>query len=212
MRRGALMLGLLLTMGVTRLPALLPLGQTGNTKSGATGGNCWLPTYYQGLKLAFANAAGGDGENLVTVEILPSFQREYALVLKRTPEGLRLLRATFRTQLWHEMGIGAGRARAAQECLDIAKSAVIDTVVVPVPSERITALWNQFRSIDLRVDECPRQKGKCIMIADGTSFRIETADGRSIRLTDVANTGGFHSGNPALWEWVHSAIRLQAAP
>lgn len=56
---------------------------------------CGVKTYYDGLTLAFQNAVTADGETLVTLQVLPSFQREYAVTVKRTSSAISLYRTDF---------------------------------------------------------------------------------------------------------------------
>src|SRR5271170_7652738 len=73
-------------------------------RNGAQERKCGLGTYHDGLDLAFKNATTGAGEILVTVQVLPAFQREYALALNRMGPEVKLLRATFDKQLWTQLG------------------------------------------------------------------------------------------------------------
>src|SRR5262249_17311390 len=102
------------------------------TKNGARETMCGLVTYHDGLNLAFNKATAGAGETLVTVQVLPSFQREYALVLKQVGAQVKLLRASFRNQLWSQMGPPLHVQRTRLQCLEIAVAAMVDTVELPV--------------------------------------------------------------------------------
>ncbi len=56
---------------------------------------CGVNTYYDTITLAFQNAVNADGETLVMLQVLPSFQREYAVTVKRTSSGISLYRTDF---------------------------------------------------------------------------------------------------------------------
>jgi hypothetical protein len=73
-------------------------------RNGAQEKMCGLGTYYDSLDLAFKNATQDEGETLVTVQVLPSFHREYALVLKRVGQKVTLLHATLEKELWTQLG------------------------------------------------------------------------------------------------------------
>ncbi len=180
----------------------------GTAASGATEVMCGLKTYQDSLTLAFQNAAGTDGETLVTVQVLPSFQREYAVILKRTPPGIKLLRATLRSQLWTQHGPPLHIPRTRQECLEIARAAEVDTVAIPASAEQVDSLWATFTSTSLQTDSCARRKGKCEYFQDGTDYVIQPADGRSIRVSEVAGTKDVVSENPALLDWMHSMLQV----
>src|SRR3954469_10659939 len=77
---------------------------------------CGLGTYQDSLDLAFKNALSGEGEILVLVQVLPSFQREYAIALIRVGTDVKLFRATMQTQLWGELGTPTPFAKTRQEC------------------------------------------------------------------------------------------------
>ena len=84
---------------------------------------CGLGTYQDSLDLAFTKATLGGGETLVTVQVLPSFQREYALTLKRVGPEIKLQRATFDKQLWTQLGPPLTDNKTRQQCLDLALAA-----------------------------------------------------------------------------------------
>jgi hypothetical protein len=65
------------------------------------------------------------------VQGLPSFQREYALVLKRVGPEVKMLRATFQKQLWTPLGPPLEVPKTRQQCLDLALAAKVDTVELP---------------------------------------------------------------------------------
>lgn len=179
--------------------------------SGATEVNCGLKTYHYGLTLAFRTAAAGaDGETLVTLQVLPSFKREYAIIVKRTPVGVSFLRTTFRKQLWTQLGPPLAVTRTPEQCLDIAKAAEIDTSPLSVSTEQANSLWARFSSINLQTDTCARRKGRCAHIFDGTEYVIQQPDGVPIRLSEVAGMKGIARENPALLDWVHSILRVAA--
>jgi hypothetical protein len=161
------------------------------------------------LDLAFKNATAGEGETLVTVQVLPSFQREYALVLKRVGPEVKMLGATLQKQLlWTQLGPPLSVARTRQQCLEIARAAETDTVPVPVSAEEANSLWTTFSSTNLQTDICARQEGQCAFIYDGTQYVIQMPDDRSFRLTEVGGMKGTVSENGALLDWVHTVLRV----
>jgi len=113
------------------LPAVAAQSNLPAWRNGAQEKMCGLGTYHDGLDLAFKNAIKGEGETLVTVQVLPSFRREYALVLKQISPEVKLLRATFEKQLWTQLGPPLTSSKTRQQCLDLALAAEIDTVEIP---------------------------------------------------------------------------------
>jgi hypothetical protein len=175
--------------------------------SGSQEKMCGLGTYQDSLDLAFKNATSGTGETLVTVQVLPSFEREYALVLKRVGAQVKLLRASFQDQLWHQLG-PLRLPRTRQQCLEMALAAKVDTVELSVPPDTMMQLWTKFSNINLDTDTCPRQKGgACAVFTDGTGFVVQTNHGRLLRLTDIGDLKGIRSENTALLDWVYALLR-----
>jgi len=168
---------------------------------------CGVGTYHDSLDLAFKNATSGSGENLVTVQVLPSFENEYALVLKHVGSDIKLVRATFHEQLWNYLGPPLALPRTRQQCLELAKTAKVDTVELSARADDTKELWASFRNTNLDTDTCPRRHGQCAHILDGTDFVIQTSDGHSQRITEVAGMKGIRSENPALLEWVHALLQ-----
>jgi len=168
---------------------------------------CGLGTYHDGLDLAFKNATVGSGETLVTVQVLPSFQREYALILKRVDAQVKLLRVTFQDQLWSHLGPPLSDRKTRQQCLDLALAAKLDTVELSVPEDTTKQLWTAFGNVNLDGDTCSRQKGTCPLLTDGTSFIIQTNEGRLLRLSEIGDSKDIKSENAALLVWVHTLLR-----
>lgn len=165
---------------------------------------CGLGTYHDSLDLAFKNATAGSGETLVTVQVLPSFRREYALVLKRVGPQVKLLRASFQNQLWTLLGLPFSNTR--QQCLERALAAKVDTVELSASAETMEQLWTAFGNINLDRETCSPQKGTCPLSQDGTAFVIQTTEGRSLRLTEIGDSKRIKSENAALLEWVHALL------
>lgn len=165
---------------------------------------CEVRTYYDSLTLAFQNAVAADGETLVMLQVLPSFQREYAVTVKRTSSGISLYRADFQKQLWHQLGPPLAVLRTRQECLDTAKTAEIDTVLIPASTEQANRLWETFSKIDLQTHRCK----KCGLAQDGTQYIIQRPDGASVRLQEVAGVRGLKSEDTQLLDWVHSILQV----
>jgi hypothetical protein len=173
---------------------------------------CGLQTYHDSLDLAFRQATTGHGQTLVTLQVLPSFQREYALVVKQEGSELKLLRAIFRDQLWQQLGPPLHVNKTRQECLDQAKTAEMDIAITSATSEQVNSLWSQFAKTSLESDSCPRRHGQCVFPMDGTSYVVQTADGRSIRVTEIGHDKTVRSENPTLLDWVHAALQVARDP
>src|SRR5438270_12620106 len=166
-------------------------------KSGAQEKMCGLGTYHDSLDLAFKNATAGDGETLVTVQVLPSFHREYAIVLKRVGPEVKLLRATLERQLWTQLGpLQAPNTR--QQCLDLAFAAKVDTVELPASAATARQSWTAFRALNLDTDTCARRGKQCAVLLDGTTYIVQTNDGRSLQIAEIGNLKGIKSENAAL--------------
>jgi len=164
---------------------------------------CGINTYYDSLSLAFQNAVNGYGETLVMLQVLPSFQREYAVAVKRTSSGISLYRADFQKQLWQQLGPPLHVSRTRQQCLEIARSAQIDTVLIPAPIEQGNKLWETFSKINLQMHPCK----KCALAQDGTQYIVQRPSA-SVRLQEVAGTRGLKSENTQLLDWVHSMLQV----
>jgi hypothetical protein len=189
---------------ITLLALLLPLCAIArNAKSEEM---CGLRTYEDSLTLIFQNAASTDGEVLVTLQVLPSLEREYALIIKRTSSGIGIFRATLRKQLWTQLGPPLHISRTRQQCLDIAKAAESDTVPIPVSAEQANSLWEMFRRTKLEIHSTGAFGRKHMLPQDSTQYVVQSADGRSVRLTEVVRTE--LSENPALLDWVHSVLKV----
>jgi len=167
---------------------------------------CGLGTYQDGLDLAFKNATIGKGETLFTLQVLPSFEREYAFILKRDDTQLKLLRVRFQDQLWSQVG-ALSVPRTREQCLELATAAKVSTVELSVPREVKEQLWSGLSAINLDTDICPRINRACAPSLDGTSFVIQTYDGRLLRLTEISGMKNVKSENSALLEWVHALIQ-----
>src|SRR5215467_1010899 len=118
MRRFVLLPTFLLVVPVAFTQANAPSWRNGSQEK-----MCGLGTYHDALDLAFKNATSGLGESLVTVQVLPSFHREYALVLKQVGSEVKLVRVTFHDQLWRYLGPPLAVSNTRQQCLDLAKTA-----------------------------------------------------------------------------------------
>jgi hypothetical protein len=175
--------------------------------NGAQEKMCGLGTYHDSLDLAFRNATAGGDETLVTVQVLPSFHREYALVLKQAGPEVKLMRATFEKQLWTQLGPLTDN-KTRQQCLDLALAAKIETVELPAQADAAAQSWTAFRNIDLDTDSCPRRGKQCALILDGTEYIVQTGDGRFVRVVEIGNSKGIKSENPALLGWVRTLLRI----
>lgn len=192
------------------LALVIPLiaAQTKQANPSPTEKMCGLQSYHDSLDLAFQQAVAGHGETLVTLQVLGSFQREYALVVKQEGSELKLFRVTFRDQLWRQLGPPLRVTKTRQQCLDQAKKAEMETAIIRASREQMKSLWSQFGTTSLESDSCPRRHGQCTFPMDGTSYVIQTASGQSIRLTEIGRDNDVRSENPALLRWVHAALQV----
>lgn len=177
-------------------------------RNGAQEKMCGLGTYHDSLDLAFKNATKGEGETLVTVQVLPGLHREYALALKRVGQEVKLLRVTFEKELWTQLGPPLAVPKTRQQCLDLALAAKVDTVELPAPADTTAHSWTSFRDINLETDSCPRHGKQCAFLQDGTDYIVQTDDGRSLRITEIANLKGIKSENAALLDWVRTLLQV----
>ena len=177
-------------------------------RNGAQEKMCGLGTYYDSLDLAFTNAIKGEGETLVTVQVLPSFHPEYALALKRVGENVKLLRATFEKQLWTQLGPPLTDSKTRQQCLDLALAAKVETVELPAPAEATEHSWTSFQHINLETDACPRHGKQCAFLQDGTDYVVQTNDGRSLRIKEIGGLRGIKSENATLLGWVRALLQV----
>ena len=192
----------------------LAAGQT-NTRAWRNGSHekmCGLGTYQDSLDLAFNNAAEGSAETLLTVEVLPSFQREYALVMKRAGSEINLVRVKLQTQLWHQLApLQVPRTR--QECLDLASAATLDMSTSPMRPETASTLLSGFANIRLiETDNCPRKGKECALVQDGIAYVVLPKDGPRVRITDTERLRGVRSENAALLDWIHSLLQVANNP
>jgi hypothetical protein len=173
---------------------------------------CGLGTYHDSLDLAFERATSGMGETALAVQVLPSFHREYELVVKQVNSQLRVLRARFQTQLWVELTpLAAPRTR--QECLDLAATATLDTVALSIPAETTNQLLSEFGSIKLsETYRCPRRGRQCALFSDGTEYVVISRDGPRAHITETGTSKGITNENPALLDWIHRLLRVANDP
>lgn len=188
------------------LPAAIAQSTTPVWKNGSQEMMCGLGTYHDSLDLAIKNATAAGGDRLVTVLVLPSFQREYAMVLKQVGSEVRLLRATLQEQLWSQLG-ALEVPRTRQQCLDRATAAKVETINLSVRPETTQQLWTVSRNISLDTGTCPRQQNACALIADGTGYVVQTKEGRALRLTEIGNFKDMNSENAALLDWIHALLQ-----
>ncbi len=200
-----------LILTIVLVPIALAQTETPAWRNGPNERGCGLGTYHDGLTSAFKNATSSLGETLVTVQVLPSFQRESALVLKRRGSEVRLFRVTFQDQLWTTLGPPMHVRRSRQECLDLASAAKVDTFEVAVQPEISMQLWQSFREISLESAPCPHRGKKCIAYLDGTSYVVQTQDGSPILISETGNMKDVTSENPGLLEWIHKLRDLAAS-
>ena len=142
------------------------------------------------------------------MEVLRSFQREYALVMKRVGSQVSLFRAKFQTQLWTQLTPLHG-SRTRQECLDLASVATLDTVALPVTAETTNQLLSAFGDIRLaETDNCPRIGKECALVEDGADFVVLPKDGPPLRITDTRLLKGIRNENAALLGWITSLLQV----
>jgi len=190
------------------VPMVVAQGNTPVWRNGAQERKYGLGTYHDSLDLAFKKATSGDGETLVTVQVLPSLHREYALTLKQVGTEIRLLRTAFDKQLWTQLGPPVTGGKTRQQCLDSALAAKVDTVDIPASADTTAQSWSAFRNINLETDTCPRRGKQCALFEDGTDYIVQTNDGRSIRIREVGNSKEIKSENAALLDWVRALIQM----
>lgn len=204
MRKTLLQISLLFLMPVVAAQTKTPAWKNGSHET-----MCGLGTYQDGLDLAFKNSTEASGETLLTVEVLASFQREYALVLTRVGSEVNLLRARFQTQLWTQLTPLQDR-KTRQQCLALASAATLDTVTIPARPETMSQLLSSFRDIRLsETDSCPRRGKECDLAEDGTAYVVLSKSGPPVRITETSRLKGIRNENTALLDWIHSL--LQAA-
>jgi hypothetical protein len=189
---------------VMLLALLLPLHAI--AQNATTEKMCGLKTYYDSLTLIFQNAASTDGKVLVTVQVLPIFKSEYALSIERTPSGIGIFRSSLRKQLWTQLGPPLQVGKTRQECLDIAKAAEWDTLPIHASAEQANRLWEMFLHTKLERHSASTFAGKQILPLDSTQYVVQSANGRSVFLTEVVRTE--LSENPSLLDWIHSILKL----
>jgi hypothetical protein len=190
------------------VPIVVAQSNTPVWRNGAQEKMCGLGTYHDSLDLAFKNATAGGDETLVTVQVVPSFQREYALVLKRVGPEVRMLRATFQKQLWTQLGPPLQVPKSRQQCLDLALAAKVDTVELPARADTTAQSWTAFSDINLDTDTCPRRGKQCAHLLDGTDYIVQTNDGRSLRIAEIGNLKGIKSENAALLDWIRTLLQM----
>ena len=189
------------------VPIVVAQGNPPVWRNGAQERKCGLGTYHDGLDLAFKKATSGGGETLVTVQVLPSFGREYALTLKRVGPEIKLLRTIFDKQFWTQLEPLTDN-KTRQQCLDLALAAKIDTVALPAGAEATAQSWSAFSNINLETDTCPRRGKQCAFLEDGIDYIVRTNDGRSLRITEIRSLEGVKSENAALLDWVLALIQM----
>jgi len=194
------------------VPNVVAQSNTPAWKNGAQEEMCGLGTYHDSLDLAFKNATAGEGETLVTVQVLPSFRREYALALKQVGPEVKLMRATFEKQLWTQLGPPLHAPNTRQQCLDLALAAKVDTVELPARANTTAQSWTAFSQLNLDSDTCARRGKRCAILLDGTIYIVQTKDGRSLRIAEIGNLKGIKSENAALLDWVRSLIQIANSP
>ena len=192
--------------------ALVLVGLSLPCKVVAQQANCDLDTYQRALDIVFGQAT--KGERVATVQVLPSFQSEWAIAFDKIPNDLVVTRITFRKQLWWQLGLGGpGAAKTTSQCLELAKAAALERAPVPLARESAQRLLDELTKVDFATDRCPRKKdGTCAYLMDGVSYVVQLRDGRSARLTDVSGFRGMKSENPALWNWVTELLKESWPP
>ena len=173
--------------------------------------NCNVDTYHKTLDVVFRQAT--KGERVVTVQVLPSFKVEWAIVFDTTPDGLVVSRISFRKQLWSQLFCGPGAVTTtASQRIELAEAAE-ERTPVPLPRESAQRFIDDLAKIDFSTDRCPRDKdGSCFDMLDGVRYVVQLGDGRSARLTNVTALTGARSENPALSNWVTELLQESSPP
>lgn len=171
--------------------------------------DCAMETYQKTLDIVFNEATAG--KRVATIQVLRSFLPEWAIAFDATPEGLVVSRTSFRKQLWERFS-GGSAVKTPSECVEMAKAGA-ETTPVPLPREWAQRFIDDLAKIDLSTDSCARNKnGSCVQMYDGDNYLVQLEDGRSVRLTDVANLNGAKSENPALSSWVTELLKTSFPP
>jgi hypothetical protein len=176
-----------------------------NAETGGLESRCTHRDYQELLNVSFGQAAG-PSDILLIVQVLPSFQSEYALIFKRSDAGVYVMRARFVKKLWSELAFDEVQ-KTKQQCLDAAKAAAIDTTTI-ISGDSAQQLWSDFSQINLSTDSCPRDPDKgCVLYNDGTDYVIQVPNRVSVRLFEIGQDKEIKSENPALLQWVHVLLR-----
>jgi hypothetical protein len=179
---------------------------------------CWvlaqqfLDTYQKALDTVFDQST--NAERIVTLQVIPSFQPEWAVVFDRTPDGLVVSRVTLRKPLWPQiLRGGSGSPMTASQSIELAKAAAVVRTPLPLPRESAQRFIDDLAKMDFTTDHCPRNKnGTCALIADGVMYVVQLRDGRSARLTGFGDLSGVRSENPALSNWVTELLKETSPP
>ncbi len=171
-----------------------------------TQAECDLDTYQEALQTEFYRTVGG--ERVVTLQVLPSFRHESAIVIDKTSDGLVVSRITFRKQLWSQLDLSTpGPRKTPSQCIRIAKAADVERKILPLPNGAAQRFVDELSKIDFAIDECPRGKdGRCRYVMDGRYYTLQFHGRPAIRLTDVSRLGDLRSENPALSNWISELL------
>ena len=172
---------------------------------------CDVDTYQKTLNAVFSQVTRG--ERVATVQVLPSFEAEWAIAFDVTPEGLVVSRISFRKQLWSQWFCGPDAATPTpSQRIELAK-AIEERTPVPLARESAQRFIDGLARMDFSTDRCPRNSdGSCAYLRDGVVYVVQFKDGRSARLTDVTDLNGMSSENPTLSNWVTELLKESFPP
>ena len=201
-------------MGICDEDIVLTFQGTGKTyslvKTDHLAAACTIEDIKRGLSEAFASDESSDSagiERLATVFALPSFGREWAIVINKTANGLQVKRLAFREQAFRKISLFSKRQTPTQ-CIAEIKSIPIDGVAASISQQEAQRLVDELSKIDRNADSCPREpQGTCAHLMDGLTYTLVFPDGWTVQLTEIEGLENIRSENQALLNWVHELSR-----
>jgi hypothetical protein len=169
---------------------------------------CDFWTYHQSLGEAFG-ATSENRNRILTVEIVPSFLNEWAIVFDKSPNGITVSKISFDKHLWTTLALGApGPGKTAEGCLWIAKHSPTTREAVLIEREKVSKFLADFERVDLHMDRCSRNaSGNCVYMADGTAYYVVLPNRQARRVSGWGGASDTKNENPQLAEWVREVIR-----
>jgi hypothetical protein len=174
---------------------------TVNVNSTTQSSPCLPGTYQKILADEFAKPI--NGPRLATIEVIPSFTPEYALVFEQSPSGVVLTRISFPKSLWQLLRVMNGPSKSEAECVSIARTVELDCARIPIDPEIAKRMVDGLSKKNFSSDKCVRSlKGDCLVVFDGTQYVVTLADGRSTQITGLIHSRGETNENPAISAWI----------